>query len=170
MHPDYTDHWQRLGISEAVIQQRELPFFDEPEALVEVSVTANGRIHQLEPNAATAWLAMQQAAAEDAVTMYLISGFRSISRQAELIEEKLKQGKPISEILSVLAPPGCSEHHSGQAVDIGAPGFGGLDEGFEKSPAFGWLEEHASRFGFSLSFPRENRWGYQYEPWHWRYR
>jgi D-alanyl-D-alanine carboxypeptidase len=68
---------------------------------------------------------MQQVATEDSVTMYLISGFRSIERQAELIEARLTQGQPLSEVLSVLAPPGCSEHHTGRAVDIGAPGFAG---------------------------------------------
>lgn len=99
--------------------------------------------------------------------MYLISGFRSIQRQVELVETKLQQGQAIADVLTILAPPGCSEHHTGRAVDIGAPGFSGLDEAFEQSEAFLWLMQNASRFGFVLSFPRENRWGYQYEPWHW---
>jgi len=76
---------------------------------------------------------MQQAATETSVAMYLISAFRSIERQAELIEAKLMRGQPLSEVLSVLAPPGCSEHHTSRAVDIGTPGFVRLDEAFENS-------------------------------------
>ncbi|HVT32680.1 MAG TPA: D-alanyl-D-alanine carboxypeptidase family protein, partial [Rhodanobacteraceae bacterium] len=36
-----------------------------------------------------------------------------------------------------------------------------------RSPAFAWLKRHASRFGFRLSYPRRNRHGIAYEPWHW---
>ncbi|MET0229666.1 MAG: D-alanyl-D-alanine carboxypeptidase family protein, partial [Rhodanobacteraceae bacterium] len=36
-----------------------------------------------------------------------------------------------------------------------------------KSPAFRWLMRHAKRFGFRLSYPRSNRHGIAYEPWHW---
>ena len=110
---------------------------------------------------------MQKAASDASVEMYMISGFRSIGRQVELIEEKLKQGHRICKIVSVLAPPGCSEHHTGRAIDIGVPGFRGLDKAFENSHAFKWLQGNAQQFGFTLSFPRGNHWGYQYEPWHW---
>ncbi|MET0071956.1 MAG: D-alanyl-D-alanine carboxypeptidase family protein [Candidatus Thiodiazotropha sp.] len=34
-------------------------------------------------------------------------------------------------------------------------------------PAFTWLHDHAHRFGFDLSFPQGNEFGYVYEPWHW---
>ena len=162
-------YWQRLGILPETVKQRGLPVFFEPVELVEVEATSDGCIHRLIPKAAKAWLAMKQAATDDSVEMYLISGFRSIDRQAALIEAKLNQAEPISEILKVLAPPGCSEHHTGRAIDIGARGFAGLDEAFENSQAFKWMQDNAQRFGFSLSFPRGNPWGYQYEPWHWCY-
>jgi len=161
--------WRRLGISPETILRRGLPTFDEPAELAEAEVSSNGRVHQLTATAAEAWGAMKQAAVGASVEMYLISGFRSIERQAELIEAKLKQGQPISDILTLLAPPGCSEHHTGRAVDIGAPGYRGLDEAFENSEVFEWLQSNAQRFGFALSFPRGNRWGYLYEPWHWCY-
>ena len=164
------EYWERLGISPDLIQRRGLPVFEEPLELEDVGVTSDGRIHRLDPAAARAWTAMRQMAAESSVAMYLISGFRSIERQAELIEAKLTQGQPLSEILSILAPPGCSEHRTGRAIDIGAPGFAGLDEAFENSQAFQWLQAHAGQFGFTLSFPRGNPWGYRYEPWHWCYR
>jgi len=165
----FADHWERLGISPDLVRRRGLPVFDEPPELEDVGVASDGRIHRLDPAAAKAWKAMRQAATEASVPMYLISGFRSIERQAELIEARLTRGQPLSEVLSILAPPGCSEHHTGRAVDIGAPGFAGLDEAFEDSQAFRWLRANAGKFGFTLSFPRGNPWGYRYEPWHWCY-
>ena len=56
---------------------------------------------------------------------------------------------------------------SGRAVDLTTPGYAPVEEEFERSPAFAWLKRHASRFGFRLSYPRRNRHGIAYEPWHW---
>jgi D-alanyl-D-alanine carboxypeptidase len=84
-----------------------------------------------------------------------------------LILGKLAKGRSIDEVLTVNAPPGCSEHHSGRAVDVGCAGTAPLEESFETTPAFAWLQRHAAAFGFSLSYPRGNRHGYLYEPWHW---
>ena len=67
-------------------------------------------------------------------------------------------------------PPGFSEHHSGRALDLGTPGCDGLSEDFEATQAFEWLSESASRFGFVLSYPHDNAWGFSYEPWHWALR
>jgi len=52
-------------------------------------------------------------------------------------------------------------------VDIGARDTPALEEDFERTEAFAWLERNANRFGFRLSYPRGNRYGYLYEPWHW---
>jgi D-alanyl-D-alanine carboxypeptidase len=110
---------------------------------------------------------MKQAAAGDGVVVELLSAFRSVERQAEIVRAKLGRGQSIDEILTVLAPPGFSEHHTGRAIDVGTPGCKPLEVAFEQTPAFAWLERNAARFGFRLSFPRGNPFGYQYEPWHW---
>ena len=68
------------------------------------------------------------------------------------------------------APPGFSEHHSGRALDLSTEGFAPLEEAFERSEAFKWLCGNGGRFGFTLSYPRGNRYGIVYEPWHWLYR
>ena len=73
----------------------------------------------------------------------------------------------VQEILSVNAPPGYSEHHTGQAIDITTPGYEPVEEVFETSPAFAWLSREAGRFGFSMPYTRENPYGIVYEPWHW---
>jgi D-alanyl-D-alanine carboxypeptidase len=110
---------------------------------------------------------MLAAALGDGVTLMIVSGFRSIEYQAGLIRKKIVAGQELSEILSVNAAPGFSEHHSGRAIDIAAPGSRPLTEDFETSVAFAWLEENAAKFGFSMSYPRENPQGFIYEPWHW---
>ena len=90
-------------------------------------------------------------------------------RQVEILREKLDAGATVAEILLASAPPGYSEHHTGCAIDVDTDGAPALEIEFEQTPAFVWLSKNAARFGFVLSFPRGNPYGYQYEPWHWFY-
>lgn len=159
--------WADLGIDPDLLSQRNLTLFEEASELVDVAVAADGRIWQMTPTAAEHWLAMQSAALADGIDIQIASAYRPSSRQSELIKRKLLAGQQISAILQVLAPPGCSEHHTGRAIDIFEPGGPVVEEAFEATAAYGWLTQHASRFGFSLSFPRGNVYGYLYEPWHW---
>ena len=73
------------------------------------------------------------------------------------------------EILTVNAAPGYSEHHSGLALDLGAPGEPPAQESFERTATFAWLTQKACTYGFAMSYPRDNPYGIVYEPWHWRY-
>jgi zinc D-Ala-D-Ala carboxypeptidase len=119
------------------------------------------------PAAADAWLAMKRAAATDGALLGIASAFRTIERQAEIVRAKLEKGLSREAILCVSAPPGFSEHHSGRAVDVTTEGARSFDAEFEDTEAFRWLSRSAQRFGWSLSFPRNNPHGYAYEPWHW---
>jgi D-alanyl-D-alanine carboxypeptidase len=110
---------------------------------------------------------MKSAAAADDVTLLPLSAFRSVARQARIIRRKLAAGQTIEDILRVNAVPGCSEHHTGRALDFGTPGHLQLQSSFSRTRAFRWLKRHAARFGFYLSYPRNNRQGIAYEPWHW---
>jgi D-alanyl-D-alanine carboxypeptidase len=112
---------------------------------------------------------LRAAAQRDGVRLHIVSAFRSIERQADIIRRKLQTGIPLDQVLAVLAPPGYSEHHSGRAVDIATPGCPPLEVAFENTDAFKWLFQRAYSFGLSLSFPRGNPFGYVYEPWHWRF-
>ncbi|MEO2216460.1 M15 family metallopeptidase [Chromobacterium vaccinii] len=159
-----------LGIDLAILQARGLEIHAEPAELALVEINAEGREFYLVPAAAEAWQRMRSAAAEDSVDIYLLSAFRSVERQHEIIAAKLARGQDLGEVLRVSAAPGFSEHHTGCAVDIGAPGAPPLEEAFETSAAFDWLSRRASDFGFYLSYPRGNASGYLYEPWHWRCR
>ena len=160
---------QELGAQPDLIEQRGLPVFDDASDLEIAHVSDSGREHLLVPSAAAAWKAARAAAEADEVRLLVISGFRSFDRQLELISAKVDRGESIDEILRVMAPPGCSEHHTGRAVDVGTPGCEPLSEHFETTDAYTWLDQHAREFGFSMSYPRNNRWGFTYEPWHWCY-
>ncbi|MGI9257437.1 MAG: M15 family metallopeptidase, partial [Gammaproteobacteria bacterium] len=158
-----------LGARPDLIEQRGLALFEDAPAFEIAHVSASGREHLLVPDAAAAWKAAREAAESDEVTLLVISGFRSFDRQLELISAKVARGESIDEILRVMAPPGCSEHHTGRAVDVGTPGCEPLSETFELTDAYRWLDRHAQEFGFKMSYPRDNRWGFTYEPWHWCY-
>lgn len=158
-----------LGIPEQLIVHRRLPVCPEAEQLVVAEIEPGGREHRLTPATATAWRGLREAAAADGVSLQIVSAFRSFERQAEIIRRKLERGVSLEEILAVSAPPGYSEHHSGRAIDIGSPGEPPLEQSFEKTAAFTWLQSRAEDFGFRLSYPRNNPAGYAYEPWHWAY-
>ncbi len=156
-----------LGIPEDYGQDGTRPVFDEATDLLEVGPNLVGRMQRLTPVAARQWFAMQTAAAEEGVILMIVSGFRSVDYQARLIRRKINAGQSVSDILTVNAAPGHSEHHTGKAIDIASPGSRPLTEEFEDSDAFRWLEQSASGFGFSMSYPRDNPGGFIYEPWHW---
>jgi D-alanyl-D-alanine carboxypeptidase len=158
---------ESLGISQATILARGLRRFEEATSLVLAEVGEDGREYLLTPSAAMAWRETRMAATSDGVRIFLVSAFRSVARQTEIIRAKLDAGMDIDQILTVCAPPGFSEHHTGLAVDIACPDCPELEVDFENTDAFQWLTLHAPRFRFGLSYPRGNLIGYQYEPWHW---
>jgi D-alanyl-D-alanine carboxypeptidase len=110
---------------------------------------------------------MRRAARHDGVELLVVSAFRSVEYQADVIRRKLEAGRAIDDILCANAAPGYSEHHTGRALDLATSGCPPLEETFELTPAFAWLEANAARFGYRLSYPRGNPWGIVYEPWHW---
>ena len=156
-----------LGIPTDYAASRGLKLQTEATELVSIGENPEGREIQLTPEAARAWAEMKEEAFEAGVTLVPISGFRSIARQEEIIRAKLAAGQKIEEILKSNAAPGYSEHHTGRAIDIGAPGEPPLTELFAETPAFSWLEAHAPDYGVTLSFARGNAFGIAYEPWHW---
>lgn len=156
-----------LGIPSDYGRQPRRPQFAEATNIVDVEPNIVGTMQQLTPDTAAAWQQMKQAAAGAGVQLLLVSGFRSIRHQADIIRRKLAAGQPIAAILAVNAAPGFSEHHTGHAVDIATPGTRPLTTEFESSPAFAWLRENAAAFGFRMPYDRANRFGFEYEPWHW---
>jgi D-alanyl-D-alanine carboxypeptidase len=159
----------QLGIARDYGQRHRLPLQSEASQLWGIGTDAIGREHFLVPAAARAWRGMVQSAQDDGVELQVASGFRSVDYQAGIIQRKLQAGQDMARILRVSAAPGFSEHHTGRAVDVTTTGTRPLEEEFEHTPAYAWLAAHAGGHGFRLSYPRHNRHGIAFEPWHWCY-
>ncbi|HJP98074.1 MAG TPA: M15 family metallopeptidase [Rhodanobacteraceae bacterium] len=156
-----------LGVPRDYGRTRGLRLQREPSRLVSIGRDMYGREQWLQPRAARALARLREAAAGDAVTLQIVSAFRSIEYQLGILERKLARGLAIDEILRTSAAPGYSEHQTGRCVDFTTPGCTALEEEFERSSAFRWLQRNAACFGFALSYPHGNRHGIAYEPWHW---
>ena len=141
--------------------------FREADVLVSIGPDIYGREQKLAPGPAQAWSEMKAAAARDHIVLLVVSAFRSVAYQRQIIERKLAAGQTMNQILRVSAAPGFSEHHTGRAIDFATPNVQPLTEAFEHTAAFAWLNGHAEQFGFLMTYPRGNPLGVVFEPWHW---
>ena len=127
---------------------------------------------ELQIDAAESLNAMIQAALADGIDLRLLSGYRSLNLQESIFfDVASERNQTAEERAQVSAPPGYSEHSTGYAIDLGdgyAPETN-LSQSFEQTRAFRWLQDHAARYHFVLSFPLGNQQGVMYEPWHWRF-
>lgn len=152
-----------------------LPYAEaNPDNLVTVAsfgLRENQRFEKLHPDAAAALMQMTNAARDEGVWIVLSSAFRRIDQQAELfVAQTQRRGSP-EEAAKSSAPPGYSEHHTGYAMDLsdGHVPSADINQRFASTDAYLWLLQHASEYGFELSFPLNNTQGVSYEPWHWRF-
>ena len=102
---------------------------------------------------------MFHAAEEADMNGYIVtSGYRSYQRQAEVYAQS-EPGKA--------QQPGASEHQTGLAFDVTVE----TGDGFENTPQYGWLMQHAHEYGFIQRYPanKADITGISYEPWHYRY-
>ena len=102
---------------------------------------------------------MFHAAEEADMNGYIVtSGYRSYQRQQEVYAQS-EPGKA--------QQPGASEHQTGLAFDVTVE----TNDGFESTPQYGWLMEHAHEYGFIQRYPanKADVTGISYEPWHYRY-
>ena len=105
--------------------------------------------------------------------------FRTVERSnnnwSRRVQQYLDQGYSQQEAelkaQSIQARGYTSEHNAGLAADLECPGYTGLNEDFDQSPAFAWLQQNCWKYGFILRYPREKQdiTGVIYEPWHYRY-
>ncbi len=160
---------RKLGIPADYGCRHRLRLQQEPRELASIGEDIFGREQFMLPQAAGALHELIRSASSEGVVVQPVSAFRSVDYQAGLLQNKLDKGQSMAEILLVSAAPGYSEHHSGRAVDLTTPGCTPLEEDFAETEAFVWLSRRAGKFGFRLSYPRGNRHGVAYEPWHWYY-
>lgn len=110
---------------------------------------------------------MLDAAASDGVDLQVISSYRSFSTQSSLKSVyKMTYGAGTANKFS--ADQGYSEHQLGTTVDFTTKKLGANFTTFEKEKAYEWLTQNAYKYGFALSYPKNNTY-YVFEPWHWRF-
>lgn len=108
---------------------------------------------------------MAEAAKAEGITLVVSSTYRTYSYQKMIYERNVAQmGKEAADRES--AAPGTSQHQLGVAID-----FGSITDEYAETKAGKWLASNASKYGFSLSFPKEYEavTGYRWECWHYRY-
>ena len=98
------------------------------------------------------------------------SGYRSFEEQTELYDERVaKYGQAEAE--EYVSKPGCSEHHTGMAIDFSIYTDEGKSYVFGKYEDAEWLRMHFAEYGFILRYP-ENKADItkvSFEGWHYRY-
>lgn len=101
-----------------------------------------------------------------------VSGWRSRAEQQAIWDGALAEhGRAFTE--TYVARPGCSEHQTGLAIDLGEnrPEVDFLCPAFPDNGPCGALRRRAADFGFVLRYPagKEAVTGIGHEPWHFRY-
>jgi D-alanyl-D-alanine carboxypeptidase len=109
---------------------------------------------------------MIEDALEDGVKLWVVSAFRSFDMQRELKGAYTVSYGSGANAFS--ADQGYSEHQLGTTVDFTTENLSGGLDGFDSTPAYEWLVKHAYKYGFVLSYPKDNAY-YIFEPWHWRF-
>ncbi|MFC5529003.1 M15 family metallopeptidase [Cohnella yongneupensis] len=120
------------------------------------------------------------AADKEKIELVAYSGYRSYNTQ-RLVYERYVNSIGQEEADKISAVPGHSEHQTGLAMDITSKKLvdiyskdktkSPLQQSFGEDPEGKWLAENAHKFGFIMSYPedKEDKTGYSYEPWHYRY-
>ena len=101
-----------------------------------------------------------------------VSGWRSRAEQQAIWDDTLRaEGEAFTR--SYVARPGCSEHESGLAIDLGraADEIDFIRPDFPEDGACGAFRRAAAGYGFILRYPagKEGVTGIAHEPWHFRY-
>lgn len=101
----------------------------------------------------------------------VVAGHRTYEFQEHLYDDSLETKGP-EHTTQYIALPGCSEHHTGLAVDFSIfHSATGDSEEFDASGSYGWLEENSWAYGFVRRFTQEKSsiTDVADEPWHFRY-
>lgn len=133
-----------------------------------------GSSERLDRKVAVQYEKMYKAAAKEGVYLTPCSGYRSYALQERNYNRKVQYYKDLGyseaqakiKAATIVMPPGSSEHNLGYAMDIVC-----VDEWFEDTKEFKWLQENAADYGFIMRYPKDKQHITKviYEPWHWRY-
>ena len=116
---------------------------------------------------------MYQAASQDGITLWISSGYRSPTLQAQLyqqeIDNNLAKGMTENEAVEAadraVQKPGYSEHNTGLAMD-----FNTVNDSFKiQIPMLGLWSMRRITVLYCVIEDKEDITGIMYEPWHFRY-
>lgn len=123
--------------------------------------------YQLEGQVMPFFENMIKAALAEDIDLQVISAYRSFTTQSSLKSTyQVIYGAGTANQFS--ADQGYSEHQLGTTVDFTTSVLKADNSTFDQTPAFVWLQNNAYKYGFVLSYPKNNAY-YVYEPWHWRF-
>ena len=138
------------------------------------AVNHAGQMTETEVNAYQAFCRLRDALEPMGIRIEIDSAYRSIETQQAIAESfQAKYGADYT--ARYVAEPGCSEHHTGLALDV-YPIVDGNDitcndELFQCTGIWEVIHPMLAEYGFILRYPpgKEHITGYSYEPWHFRY-
>ena len=134
-----SDHRRALGEADGAVPDGTTVFDGAIPAVANLDPALLGALRQAAADAA-----------DDGVTFFVDSGWRSSEYQEQLLHEALLKYGSEEEAARWVASPKTSAHVSGDAVDI------------ERSDAAAWLSEHGAEHGLCQI--------YRNEPWHYELR
>ena len=113
-----------------------------------------------------AFYELSQGAANDGISLWITSGFRSYDEQNWTYWGYVERDGSTESADRYSARAGHSEHQSGYAMDLNFAGMA-----FNGTPEAQWIEKNCFKYGFILRYPegKEDKTGYNYESWHIRY-
>jgi len=140
-----------------------------PEALVKITPAFTYNYSEDYFFYSKAWPFLQElmrAASAENIDLKIISAYRSFGIQSGLKSSyKMIYGSGANQFS---ADQGYSEHQLGTTIDFTTSKIGASYSGFEETATYRWLLSNAYKYGFILSYPKDNEY-YQFEPWHWRF-
>jgi len=111
--------------------------------------------------------ALMRDASGQGVELQIISAYRAFSTQADIKSSySVVYGAGTANQFS--ADQGYSEHQLGTTIDFTTKKLASNFTLFGDTTAYEWLLQNAYRYGFILSYPKNNTY-YRFEPWHWRF-
>ena len=147
-------------------------YFDNLE-LVEMRGYDNERF-RVEKSAAQQFRELERATSAKGIPILLSSAYRSVEKQRQIKEEfTAEYGEDYAK--RYVAEPGCSEHHTGLALDFVAKIRGKWlienDEIISRASELQPVYDLLPKYGFILRYlkGKEKITGYPAEPWHIRY-
>lgn len=120
-----------------------------------------------------AYLDMNKAVKKDINKHLLVEfGYRSLARQIFIFFYMLKNvyNYNFNETIKRVCFPEYSEHVCPQRQAIDFITTDRIDDDFDTTQEYQWLREYAKEFGFFESYPKNNKEGMMYEPWHWHHK